>query len=87
MRYRVMLTALDDQVITKRTGRIEVIATCNRLPNEGDYIMFLYEDRKIESPGVAIATDNVVENNNRYFFNDNQKRQFMVRILEVINED
>lgn len=78
---KVKLEALDNEVITPRTGKTSVIAETKELPHEGGYHFFFYLDEDCESPGVAIATDNVEQLNNEVKFYDDKKRPFKITIL------
>lgn len=78
---KVKLEALDNNVITPRTGKTSVIAQTQALPIEGGYQFFFYLDEDCESPGVAIATDGVEKLDNEVKFYDEKKRPFKITIL------
>ncbi len=85
MIYKGILSAADGQDITPRTGKSTVNVTFSRLPKHLDYIPFTYVDEDCESPGVMLATDDVlIDENSNYVFDDNEGRTF---ILSEIEED
>jgi hypothetical protein len=80
---RVKLEALDNQVITPRTGKSVVIAHTESLPKEGGWHMFLYDESEAcESPGVFIATDGVETLGREMKFYDHDKRPFKITLLD-----
>lgn len=77
----VELEALDKKPITERTGAFRIKATTDKIPQEGGYQFFFYVD-KVDSPGVAIATDGIERIGNEIKFFDLTKRPFKMTILK-----
>ena len=77
---KVLLEALDEKVITPRTGKSKVLAETSRLPIEGEVQEFYYLE-KCESPGARIATDGIEKMDNEIKFFDDAKRPFKITIL------
>lgn len=78
---KVELEALDNKVITPRTGKTKVIAEIIHLPIEGKLLSFIYLNEKCESPGVIIETNSVERIGDEIKFFDYEKRPFKIKIL------
>jgi len=85
--YSAVLTALDGEYITPRTGSAKKEVSTIKLPKDYDYIPFIYTNSD-DSPGVVIATDNVSWlSDDRCTFEDNEGRLFeLSKITKDINE-
>lgn len=79
---KVKLESLDKNVITPRTGKNCVQAETSRLPVEGQRQSFFYFNEDCESPGVSMMTECIERIGNEIKFYDNEKRPFMITILD-----
>lgn len=70
------IEALDQKPITPRTGKSKCKAETDSLPIEGGYQMFTYVEEGCESLGVALATDDIVREQDVYYFQDIKGRKF-----------
>lgn len=78
---KITLEALDNKVVTRRTGKSKVRGDIRKLPQEGDYLMIIFdEEEKTESPGVYVAINGLEIIGNEYRFSDDGKRPFKISI-------
>ena len=79
--YNVYIQAMDDLPITERTGKSLVYASTSKVPKEGGYHTFFYNE-DLDSMGVAVATDNLEIGEKYWKFVDYKGRQFFCHLVE-----
>lgn len=80
---RVTMKALDNKVITPRTGKQEVKGSVRKIPENGDYLMVIFdEEERTESPGVFTEINNLELIDKEYRYIDNDGRLFSLTIME-----
>jgi hypothetical protein len=80
---KVMLEALDNKVITKRTGKTKALGKIKKLPENGDYLMVVFdESENIESPGVYTEINNLEQINKEYRYYDYDDRPFKITLVD-----
>ena len=81
--YNIFLEALDGKVITPRTGKIAVKGKIKKLPENGDYLMVVFDENEgTESPGVFTEINGLEQVRNEYKYFDYSKRPFKITVVE-----
>lgn len=81
--YKIILEALDNVVITPRTGKTIVKGSIKKLPEEKDYLMVVFDESEgTESPGVFTEINNLERIENEYRYSDYSKRPFKITVLD-----
>lgn len=78
---KVKLEALDNKVITPRTGKTLVIGEIPYLPQEGRRLTCLYLNEDCESPGVNIETNGIERIGDQIKFYDYEQRPFKITLI------
>lgn len=80
---KVILEALDGEVITPRTGKSTVKGVIRALPKEDDYLMVVFDESEgTESPGVFTEINNLELIGNEYRYVDHDNRNFSIVVLD-----
>lgn len=80
---KVILEALDGNVITPRTGKSKVKGSIKALPKEDDYLMVIFDESEgTESPGVFTEINNLELIGNEYRYIDYDNRNFSITVIE-----
>lgn len=80
---KIILEALDGEVITKRTGKSKVKGEIRSLPREKDYLLVVFDESEdTESPGVFTEINNLELIGSEYRYRDYDNRLFSIKILE-----
>lgn len=79
---KIILEALDGKIITPRTGKVVVKGEIRKLPENGEYLMVIFdENENTESPGVFTEINGLEQVENEYKYFDYSKRPFKITVV------
>lgn len=80
--HKIILESLDGEVITPRTGKIAVKGEIRKLPENGDYLMVIFDESEdTVSPGVCTEINGLEQVENEYKYFDYSKRPFKITVV------
>lgn len=80
--YKIILEALDGKVITPRTGKVAVKGVIEKLPENDDYLMIVFDESEgTESPGVFTEVNGLEQIKNEYKYFDYSNRPYKITVV------